>query len=87
MTTTTIRVSASTRDAVNRLRVETGESTDSVLEKALAAYEETLFWRRWQEVYVDGRPELAEDEVMGLWDRASIADSEALNAVEDRETR
>lgn len=77
--TTTIRVSEATRDAVNRLRAQTGQSTDSLLEQALAAYEETMFWRRWQGVYVDGREEPADDEELRLWNRAGAADLRALD--------
>lgn len=71
---TTIRVSRETRDAVNRIRERTGESADSVLEKALAAYEEAVFWRRWHEVYVDGQPQLEPDEDMAAWEAAAVAD-------------
>lgn len=71
---TTIRVSQQTRDAVNRIRERTGESTDSVLEKALAAYEESIFWRRWHEVYVEGGPHPERDEDIIAWDAAAAAD-------------
>jgi predicted transcriptional regulator len=67
-TTTTIRVGTSTRDAVNHLRDLTGESTDSIIEKALAAYLESLFWQRWREADHDEDPDLA------LWDAASAVD-------------
>lgn len=76
-TTTTIRVSAATRDAVNRARAQTGESTDSILEQALAAYEEALFWRRWREVFDtagDGASAPAHDDDMRAWDEASRLD-------------
>jgi predicted transcriptional regulator len=66
--TTTIRVGTSTRDAVNHLRDLTGESTDSIIEKALAAYLESLFWQRWREADHDEDPDLA------LWDAASAVD-------------
>ena len=66
--TTTIRVGIQTRDAVNRLRDLTGESTDSVIEKALAAYEESMFWKRWRES--DHEPEAD----CALWDAASRVD-------------
>lgn len=84
--TTTIRVSEATRDAVNRLRAQTGQSTDSLLEQALAAYEESMFWRRWHEVYVDGGEEPADDDLR-LWDRASAADFAAQEAAESDEAR
>ena len=67
-TTTTIRVGTSTRDAVNHLRDLTGESTDSIIEKALAAYLESLFWQRWREADHVIEPDLA------LWDAASTHD-------------
>lgn len=66
--TTTIRVGTSTRDAVNHLRDLTGESTDSIIEKALAAYLESLFWQRWREADHDEDPDLA------LWDAANAVD-------------
>jgi len=66
--TTTIRVGTTTRDAVNHLRELTGESTDAIIEKALAAYMESLFWQRWREAEHDDEPDLA------LWDAASAAD-------------
>lgn len=85
--TTTIRVSEATRDAVNRLRAQTGQSTDSLLEQALAAYEESMFWRRWQEVYVDGGGDVTDGEELRLWDRASAADFAAQQAAESDEAR
>lgn len=79
--TTTIRVGRSTRDAVNRVRELTGDSTDSVIERALAAYEESLFWQRWREVHADA---IQPDDDMAPWDRASAAD---LVSAENSDTR
>lgn len=70
MSTTTIRVAADTRDTVNRLRKLTGYSTDSVIEKALAAYEESLFWQAWRQA----QP-LADIDDLQLWDNASWIDA------------
>ena len=75
--TTTSRVSVATRNAVNRAREQTGESTDSILEQALAAYEEARFWRRWREVHGtadDSAPASADADDMRLWDEASRMD-------------
>ena len=75
--TTTIRVSVATRNAVNRAREQTGESTDSILEQALAAYEEARFWRRWREVHDtadDGVSASVDDDDVRLWDEASRLD-------------
>jgi len=66
--TTTIRVTTATRDAVNRLREQTGESASVVIDKALAAYAESMFWDRWREADHTPEPDLA------LWDRASVHD-------------
>jgi hypothetical protein len=84
--TTTIRVSLATRDAVNRVRAETGESTDSILEKALAAYEESMFWRRWREVYgtsESGPHGFHPDEDMADWEAASAFDLGLVHAAAD----
>lgn len=70
MTSTTIRVAANTRDAVNRIRDLTGDSTASVIEKALVAYEEALFWERWREAQAAGDI----DDGLAMWDRASRLD-------------
>ncbi len=75
--TTTIRVSVATRNAVNRARERTGESTDSILEQALAAYEEARFWRCWREVHDtadDGVSASVDDDEVRLWDEASRLD-------------
>ena len=80
---TTIRVSVATRDAINQVRAQTGESADSILEQALAAYQESLFWRRWQETYdtsgFDPHPPLDDD--MALWDAVSAQDLNAADAL------
>lgn len=70
MTSTTIRVAANTRDAVNRIRELTGDSTASVIEKALEAYEESLFWERWRQAQAAGDI----DDGLQMWDRASRVD-------------
>jgi predicted DNA-binding protein len=44
MSSTTLRVSVETRDRVNALRHDTGQSTDELLRRALDAYERALFW-------------------------------------------
>ena len=84
--TTTIRVSVATRNAVNRAREQTGESTDSILEKALAAYEESRFWRRWHEVHGtadNGDNAPVPDDDMRLWDEASRLDLTAAATAAD----
>ncbi len=71
MSTTTIRVSTKTRDLLNEVRRSTGESTDSVIELALAALTEQFFWSEWARAQAEGyEPDLEED----LWNRASAAD-------------
>ena len=81
---TTIRVSVATRDAINRVRAQTGESADSILKQALAAYQESLFWRRWQETYdtsgCDPHSPLLDDD-MALWDAVSAQDLNAADAL------
>jgi len=71
MSTTTIRVTTKTRDLLNEVRRATGESTDSVIEQALAALNEQHFWAAWTRAQAEGyEPDLD----YALWDRASTAD-------------
>jgi len=51
VSSTTLRVSTDTRDRVNALRGETGESTDELLVHALEAYERERFWRDMQSTH------------------------------------
>jgi predicted transcriptional regulator len=71
VSTTTIRVTTKTRDLLNEVRRTTGDSTDSVIEQALAALVEQRFWAAWTQAQAEGyEPDLEE----ALWDRASAAD-------------
>lgn len=44
---TTIRVSAQTRDEVKMLGARTGQMADQVVSRALVEYERALFWREY----------------------------------------
>jgi predicted transcriptional regulator len=71
VSTTTIRVTTHTRDLLNEVRLATGQSTDSVIEQALAALNEQRFWAAWAQAQAEGyEADLEQD----LWDRASAAD-------------
>ena len=67
---TTIRLSTENRDRVNRLKRETGESSDAVLGRALDAYERTLFWEQMRHAHAAASPEqrAAAQAESALWD-------------------
>lgn len=67
-TTTTLRVTHPVRDRVNKLGHRTRQPANVVIEKALDAYEEALFWRDYAAAATAELPaeELADQH---LWDR------------------
>lgn len=77
--TTTIKVSASTRDRVNLLGAQTHQTAEDVVRHALEEYERALFWREYTAA-ADARDEVesAEDAAeAALWDRATARDARA----------
>ncbi|MFN7925995.1 MAG: hypothetical protein U0Q16_38210 [Bryobacteraceae bacterium] len=65
---TSVRINAAANALLSDLAVKTGRSKAQVIEEALAALEERLFWTSVQEAFAEGEsPEMrAERE---LWDR------------------
>ena len=48
---TTLRVTEDTRDRIAAIAGETGEQMQTVVERAIDAYEREIFWRRFREGY------------------------------------
>ena len=75
MVSTTVRVDLRTRDRINALAEAAGISSSELLARALAAYEERMFWSEYQTAVADlrGDPEAwaAEQNERAAWDRAA----------------
>ncbi|WP_256839447.1 hypothetical protein [Ornithinimicrobium faecis] len=64
---TTIKVSAQTRDEVKVLGARTGQTADQVVSRALVEYERALFWREYAQAAEQDVPE-AERQDQELWE-------------------
>lgn len=70
---TTIKVSAETRDVVKAVGARTGQTADQVVARALVEYERSLFWREYAEA-AERDSELADRELWESTVRDGLAD-------------